>query len=375
MKKKIHIIPLGAIIALVFVLILIGFRVFPAGNTSADLPRLDEQEATILAIKRSMPAVVSVAVYDYEKTVSIDLRSGREAAESKQTEKGAGTGFLISADGLILTNRHVIDAGSKASEYRVILDSGKQFQARLIGRDPVNDLAVLKIDGQKLPFLEMGDSDRLQIGASVIAIGNALGRYQNSATKGIVSGLGRSIIASDQSGGVSENLDNVLQTDANISPGNSGGPLIDLEGRVVGINVAIDQAGSAIGFAIPVNDAKVVVKTVRETGRIIRPKIGLRYLMLTPEIAMENRLNRQTGAWVTADERNPAVAAGSPAEKSGLMAGDIIFEINGMKLEGKNTLLAVVQKYKPGQKIGLKIMRGEKILLKELILGEFENMK
>jgi len=206
----------------------------------------------------------------------------------------------------------------------------------------------------------------------VVAIGNSLGRYQNSVTKGIVSGLGRSLEAADNSGN-SEYLDNVIQTDAEINLGNSGGPLVDLYGKVVGINVAKDLGGSSIGFAIPVNDARPVIKSVREIGRIVRPKLGLRYLMITPQMAVDKNLPRETGA-VIMDESDggPSVLPSSPAEKAGLQAGDIIFEINAIKLEGKNTLQAVIQKYKPGDKIGLKVQRSDKVMIKVVELEEFK---
>jgi S1-C subfamily serine protease len=337
--------------------------------TAEDL-RLDEQEATIRAIKKIMPAVVSIVVYDQEKNLKIT--TGNTTVTKERVKKGSGTGFLISGDGLILTNKHVVNIGSKDVEYRIILTSGKQYFAQLIGKDPLYDLAVLKIFDKNLPSVELGDSDDLQAGSSVIAIGNALGLYQNSVTKGIVSGLGRSLLASDQAGNA-EALDNVIQTDAEINLGNSGGPLIDLNGKVIGVNVAFDQAGSAIGFSIPINDARPVINSIRESGRIIRPRMGVRYTMITPEIAQEKKLIRETGALIIGGENGePAILADSPAAKSGLMPGDIVFEVNGIKVEKKNTLLSISQKYKPGNKIGLKIQRGSKIIIVTMILDEFK---
>ncbi|MBI4812735.1 trypsin-like peptidase domain-containing protein [Candidatus Falkowbacteria bacterium] len=341
-------------------------------TTAVDL-QLDEQEATIRAINKVMPAVVSIMIYDQNESVLINLGEGTQEIKKEKVQKGSGTGFLISSDGLILTNKHVVNvAKEETAEYKVILNSGKQYYAQLIGKDPINDLAVLKIFDKNLSYVELGDSDKLEIGTTVIAIGNTLGRYQNSATKGIVSGLGRSIAASDQSGNA-EALDNVIQTDAEINLGNSGGPLINLEGKVVGVNVAIDEAGSSIGFAILINDAKPVIRTVRQTGRIVRPRLGVRYIMLTPEIAEEKGLKRTGGAWIAAGANGEAaVLSDSPAQKGGLAAGDIIFEINGVKLEEKNTLLSVVQRYKPGDKIGLKIQRGDKIIIRTVQLDEFK---
>lgn len=339
---------------------------------NADNLRLDEQESTILAVKKVQPAVVNIIIYEQTQVIDYNRSTGDKSFRNQKTEKGKGTGFLISADGLIITNKHVINAvDDKIAAYRVILNSGKEYYAQLIGKDPIYDLAVIKIFDKNLPSVELGDSDKLQIGTTVIAIGNALGRYQNSATKGIVSGLGRSIVASDQLGR-SESLDNVIQTDAQINTGNSGGPLIDLNGKVVGINSATDAAGASIGFAIPINDARGAIKSVKETGKISRPKLGIMYKMITPEIARDYNLPRDSGAWVTsADETTPAVLAGSAAEKAGIIQGDIIYEINAIKLSGEKSLLSIVQRYKPGNKIGLKVQRGNKIMTLTAVLDKF----
>ena len=339
----------------------------------ADNLRLDDQEATIRAINKIIPAVVSIIVYDQETIYILDLMTGQQTQQTSKVEKGSGTGFLISADGLILTNKHIANAGKeRTAEYRIILNSGKQYYAQLIGKDPLNDFAILKIFDKNLPYVNLGDSDKLQLGSTVMAIGNALGRYQNSVTKGIVSGIGRSLIASDQAGNA-EALDNVLQTDAGINQGNSGGPLIDLLGNVVGINVAIDQGGSSIGFAIPINDARPVIKSVKEVGRIVRPRLGVRYIMLTPQIAQDNKLSQNSGAWIKkSQDGTPAILPGSPAEKGGILAGDIIIEINAIKIENKNTLISVINKYKPGNRIGLRIVRDGKIIIKIVVLDEFK---
>lgn len=344
------------------------------GGAVADVPRLDDQDATIMAIKKVMPAVVNIIVMDKQVSTVINLSTGEQTQKTEIAQKGSGTGFLISSDGLILTNKHVASAGNeKTAEFKILLNTGKQYYAQLIGKDPINDLAVLKIFDKNLPYIQLGDSDKLQIGSTVIAIGNALGRYQNSATKGIVSGLGRSIEASDQAGTISEVLDNVIQTDAEINPGNSGGPLVDLNGNIVGINVAIDQNDSSIGFAIPINDAIPVIKSVREIGRIVRPMLGIRYVMLTPEIAQDNKLPLSAGAFILAGENGvPSVLPDSPASKAGLKQGDIITEINAIKLQDRTTLISVVQKYKPGNKIGMKVFRGGKFLILTAVLDEFK---
>jgi S1-C subfamily serine protease len=368
------------IISSLFLILSIGININTVGNfitgktnsVTADDLLLDDQEATVRAIKKVMPAVVSIIIYGQEEYVDYDLSTKTQKIKKQTMEIGRGTGFLISADGFILTNKHVANAGGDEGEYRIILSNEKKYYAQLIGKDPINDLAVLKIFDKDLPYVEFGDSDNLPVGSTVIAIGNALGLYQNSVTKGIVSGLGRSIVASDKIGN-SENLNNVIQTDAEINIGNSGGPLVDLEGRVVGVNVAIDQSGSSIGFAIPVNDAKPVIKSVKEIGRIVRPRLGIRYTMITPEVVLEAKLKRDSGALLLDRENgDPAVIEESPAAKAGLQAGDIIFEINAIKIDINNTLLAVLQKYKPGDRIGLKIQRGDDIFTKVVVLDEFK---
>ncbi len=342
-------------------------------NIVAEDLQLDEQEATIRAIAQVQPAVVNIIVYDDEDVLTIDIESGLESKERERVLKGRGTGFIINRDGYIVTNKHVIESASDNGSYRIIMNNDKQYYAQLIAKDPLNDLAVLKIFDENLPFVELGDSGSLQIGSTVIAIGNALGLYQNTATKGIVSGLGRSIVANEEVSGQVEFLDNIIQTDAGINHGNSGGPLINLRGKVVGINVAIDETGSSIGFAIPANDARVVINSVIESGRIIRPRLGLRYIMLSPEIATDNKLNRASGAWITAGEtEGEVIAKNGPAEIAGLLPGDIIFEVNAIKVEGKNTLLSIIQSYKPGDRIGMKVHRAEKILILIAELDEFK---
>lgn len=365
---------LFAIIILSLFLVLVDKSWAKTTPVVATDPVFIEEDATVKAIKKVMPSVVSITVFVEESITTVDLTTGKQNLEKNNIEKGSGTGFLISADGLILTNKHVAQAGDpKNSSYRIILNSGKRYYAQFIGVDPINDLAILKIFDKNLPFVELGDSDKLDQGRTVMAIGNTLGKYQNSVTKGIVSGLGRSLVASDSLGNESA-LDNVIQTDAEINLGNSGGPLIDLNGRVVGVNVAMDQAGVAIGFAIPINDAKPVIKSVREVGRIIRPRLGIKYVTITPELAAEKNLKVIYGALITKGdlEDSPAIVKDSPADKAGLQEGDIITEINGIKLTERKTLLSVVQTYKPGAKIGLRILRGDKIIVKIVELDEFK---
>ena len=338
----------------------------------ADNLSLDEQEATVRAIKKVIPAVVSIIVRQ-DISLNVSINDGEEQKITKKEERSQGTGFLISADGYILTNKHVVQSGDpKKAEYTIILSNGKQYFAQFIGIDPLRDLAVLKIFDKDLPYIELGNSDELVQGMSVIAIGNAFGRYQNSVTKGIVSALGRNITASDNFGNPSF-FDNVIQTDTDINQGNSGGPLVDLYGRVIGINSVVDQSGTSFGFAIPINDAKPVIRSIKEENRIIRPRLGVYYKMITPEIALEKNLPRKEGAWVINEEfPGTEILADSPAAKAGLQSGDIIFEINAIKLSQENSLFNVLQNYKPGDKIGMKVQRGRKILILIVALDEFK---
>ncbi len=344
-----------------------------APRATADDLRLDEQEATIRAIKKVIPAVVSIVVYDYQKILTIDAKTGKTIVKKEKKEIGSGTGFLISSDGFILTNKHVVnDAKEDTGEYRVILNSGKKYYAQLIGKDPIDDLAVLKIFDKNLPFVDLGDSDSIEQGTTVIAIGNSLGKYQNSVTKGIISGLGRNLTVSDGKGN-SVYLEGIIQTDAEINHGNSGGPLIDLFGKVIGVNTAMDQGGTAIGFALPINNVKPVIRSVKNVGRIVRPMLGVRYVMLTPKTASEKNIKRDSGALIIGgDNGEPAIMSDSPAMRAGLRAGDIIFEINAIKIEGKNTLRSVVGRYKPGDRIGLKIQREDKVIIRVVKLDEFK---
>jgi serine protease Do len=352
--------------------LVLGAKYAPKPVTADNL-RLDEQEATVRAIKKALPAVVSIVVYDQENIVNINLGATTSTnIEQQEMTKGNGSGFLISADGLILTNKHVAAAGKPDTvRYKVVVNDKKTYDAKLIGNDPIHDLAVLKIEGQNFPYLEMAKSGNQPIGLTVLAIGNSLGRYDNSVTKGIISGLGRSLAAANPNGGM-ELLENVLQTDAEINEGNSGGPLINLEGKVVGVNVAVDKGGVGLGFAIPIDDARSVVDSVRKSGRIIRARLGVRYLMLDSYIAEAKGVTSKVGALVAADEAGQsAIVPGSPADIAGIQEGDIILEINKIKINEFNTLLSVVQRYQPGNRIGLRIKRGNDIFNKIVVLDEF----
>jgi serine protease Do len=292
--------------------------------------------------------------------------------KSEKKQIGGGTGFIISKDGLILTNKHVVS--DEQATYSVVTNSGKKYDAVVVDRDPINDLAILKISADNLPAVAMGDSSKIKVGQTVVAIGYALGEYSNSVTRGIVSGLGRDIVAGDGTGS-SESLLDVIQTDAAINPGNSGGPLINLYGEVIGINTAVNRSGQLVGFAIPVNTAKPVISSVIKNGRIVRPYLGVRYVLLNQEIAEKNNIAITSGALILRGNNmnELAVLANSPASKAGLKEGDVIMSVNDVAISEKQPLANLISNYQPGQKINLKIWRDGQEMVLEVLLAEMKN--
>lgn len=293
----------------------------------------------------------------------------------KGTEKkqiSAGTGFVISEDGLILTNKHVVS--DEEAEYTVISNKGDKYPAKVLARDPVQDLAVLKIDQPKigkLPQLTLGNSDKLQAGQSVVAIGNALGEFQNTVSVGVISGLRRTIVASSGFG-QSETLEEVIQTDTAINPGNSGGPLLNLSGEVIGVNVAMAQGAENIGFAIPINRAKKDIEDVKSKGKITYPFLGVRYIIISQELKQKNKLTTDYGALVIrgGTVNDLAVVPGSAADKAGIVENDIILEIDGQKITQDNPPAKVIQKHSVGDTITLKILHKGVERSAEAVLGE-----
>jgi len=284
----------------------------------------------------------------------------------EKREVASGSGFIITADGYIVTNKHVV-SDSKA-EYTVFLNDGTKYPAKLIAQDPLEDFALLKIEATNLTPLALGDSNKLQLGQTVIAIGNALGEFQNTISVGVISGLNRSVTASGD-GLKPEKLSNLLQTDAAINRGNSGGPLLNLEGKVIGMNTAIVASAQNIGFAIPINKIKNTIIEAIKTGKITVPYIGVYYVQLDKTEAEKRKLDVDYGALLVADQDNSAILKDSPAEKAGLKEGDIILSVNKEKVTSKEPLATVVRNYKPGDIIILEVKRGKEILNINLILG------
>lgn len=274
---------------------------------------------------------------------------------TQKQQIGAGSGFLVSPDGLIVTNKHVV--ADKSAEYEVQLPSGKKYTATVLARDAVLDVALIKISAYGLPYLTLGNSDDLKLGQSVVAIGNALGQFQNTISVGVISGLSRSVTAGDSSGS-SEALSHVIQTDAAINPGNSGGPLLNLSGNVVGVNTAIVQGSQNIGFALPINSIKSAIDSVRSTGKIVRPYIGIRYQSVTPELKSANNLSVDYGVIVKGDgaKNQLAVIPGSPADKAGIVENDIILEVGGVKIDGDTDFAQMIRGRKVGDALLLTIL-------------------
>jgi S1-C subfamily serine protease len=325
-----------------------------------------EDRRVIDAVREVSPSVVSVVVKKdlsklYESTGPLGY-FGFEipqapAAPGQKQEIGGGTGFVISEDGLILTNRHV--AADTEADYEVVFSDGNVLPATVLARDSVLDIAVLKVQATGLTVAPLGDSDALSPGETVIAIGNSLSEYRNSVTKGVISAINRRVIAGNGSG-ESEVLEEALQTDAAINPGNSGGPLVDLEGKVIGVNTAINRSGQSIGFAIPINAVKIVIESVKVHGKIVRPWLGVRYSMLTAETAKRNGLAVEYGALLvggTTKGDGAAIVPESPAEKAGLKAGDVLLDVDGMRLEIDHPLSTVIAKKRAGDTVQIRVLR------------------
>lgn len=366
--------------------------------TSVYLPQTSQEQAVIKTVKEVSPAVVSIIitkdlpVYEQYYTSPFDEFFGGQFFQfqvpqyrQKGTEKkeiGGGSGFIISADGMVLTNKHVVL--DDQAEYTVLTNDGRKFAAKVLAKDPIQDLGILKIEAEKtvsegggllvkpFPIVKLGNSEKIEIGQTVIAIGNALGEFRNTVSVGVVSGLGRTITAS---GGVTsgfvETLENVIQTDAAINEGNSGGPLLNLLGEVIGINTATVSQAQSIGFALPINIAKRDIQQIKTIGKIAYPFLGVRYMIVNDQVQKDNKLPVNYGAWLTKGSAGEAaVTANSAADKAGLKEGDIILEFNHEKITTDNSLAKILQKYNPGDSITLKVRRGDKEMSFSLVLGE-----
>lgn len=352
-----------------------------AAATGADIPAIVEAASpgvVSITISKEIPQMRRNALYFDPFSGGFLFPStdsgAQSTGEARTRQVGGGTGFVFDAEqGLVLTNRHVVS--DEDATYAVLLSDGTELAAKVVARDPVEDLAVLRVEKKadtQLTQLPLGDSDSLRVGQGVLAVGYALGQFDNTVTTGVLSAKGRSIVAGDRMGREQEDLRDLLQTDAAINVGNSGGPLIDGNGAVIGVNVAVAD-GNGIGFAIPINRAKVVMDSVRQYGEIRRPMLGVRYVLLTPAIAKNLRLEEGTqGALIYADPQGtePAVLPGSAADKAGLRMMDVITAVNGKEVTADRDLATLIDGTPVGGEVALQVRRGSDTLELKATLQE-----
>lgn len=371
-------------------------EIVSTNNRSADKAPVGSEtdDRVIAVVEQASPSVVSIQI---RKVVTNRFRNslspfdffsspfGNEFYDSpqqgpsvspndgKEQVVGGGTGFIVTGDGMVLTNRHVVS--DETAHYVAVTNTGEEIELTVLARDPINDLAVAKLAGEKkYTPLELGDSTLVRIGQTVIAIGNTLSEYQNTVTKGVVSGIGRRVVAGSTRTGDSEVIEEAIQTDAAINPGNSGGPLLTLDGTVIGINTAINQGGQSIGFAIPSTVARQVMESVRATGRIVRPWLGVRYVMIDAEYAQSNKLGVDHGALIVRGQtaNDTSVIPNSPADKAGINEGDIITAVDGKSVNSKSPLGRLIGAHKPGDQITVTLMREGKEKTVTVTLEEYK---
>lgn len=315
------------------------------------------------------PSVVSVGV------TSQSNQTGFFGFSQPVTQQSAGTGIILTEDGLIITNRHVVPEGT--TNVSVTLSDGTKFDGvEVVGRTNQNsslDIAFLQItdtEDKKLKPATLGDSSKMKVGDRVIAVGNALGQFQNTVTFGIISGHNRSVTATDASGQSAERLQDLFQTDAAINQGNSGGPLVNMQGEVIAINTAVAGQAENIGFAIPINNVKGLIESVKETGELKQPYLGVRYVPLTPDYAYIYNLPIDHGAYIVPSTRGgqPSIVPGSPADQVGLQEKDIITKVNGEAIGKNNSLSSLLGKHQVGDTVTLTVRRGDKTITAQVTL-------
>ena len=345
-------------------------QVLPDIDVGEKLKIVQEESVITDVVDKVSPSVVTVSIVQSRSVGRIfeidpfDPFNFRPRGGSQQkVEQDIGTGFIIASDGLIVTNKHV--ASVSEAKYKVITKDDKTFEVQKIYRDPVNDIAILKIEANNLTPVVIGDSSKLKVGQLAIAIGTALGEFRNTVTVGVISGLGRGITAGSPLEGYVERLDNVIQTDAAINPGNSGGPLLNSAGEVIGVNTAVSSEGQNIGFAIPINTVKDALDQFNKTGKFQRPYLGVRYKMVTRDLSVLNEIPE--GAYIQ------EVISNSPADKGGIEVEDIITKIDGKKITDKDGGLSkAISEKKIGEKVNIEIWRNSQTKQLSITVGEFE---
>lgn len=341
----------NTIIGFVYALVLCGGLLVAHATDSVTVKKqsgsqITDEQIAIAAVRSAKSSVVNIV--------------GTSA-----TSQINGTGFVIDSNGYIVSNSHVVDDNLPGFTYQVILGDGTKYDAKVLGVDTYNDIALLKIEASNLPVAKLGNSDVLETGQTVFAIGNSLGKYQNTVTRGVVSGTAR-----DVSLGTADNprprLQNLIQTDAAINPGNSGGPLINMSGEVIGMSTLIDTAGQGLGFAVPINIIKSATTELRNNGRVSRPYMGITYQTVDSSLKTARNLPTANGALVL------QVTFGGPASQAGLRAGDVITQIDGVNLTEKVQIDSLIQKYQAGNQVMLHVFRSNGETDLPLILGEYK---
>ena len=343
-------------------------------TTSQKQQYVSNESDLIASISKSVgQSVVSVDVLS--QTVAQDFFGFTQTAD----QASSGTGFIISTSGIIVTNRHVVPTGTSSVSV-TLADGTKYDNVQVIGRtsdtSPL-DVAFLKIGdlkGKNLVPVTLGDSSKVQVGDRVIAIGNALGQFQNTVTSGIISGYGRDLTAGDATGTSSEALTDLFQTDAAINEGNSGGPLVNINGEVIGLNTATASGAQNIGFSIPIDDVKGLISSVLGSGQLQQPYLGVRYISLTPDVAYHYNLSVNSGAYIApTNDGSASIVAGSPAEKAGLKEKDIITKVNNMTINDKTSLTAALSRLKVGERVNLTVVRSGKTIHLTATLSDTPN--
>ena len=321
-------------------------------------------------VSRDLPKVEDFYSFPYGgKEYIMPMSKDGVPNKMQKTQIGGGSGFIISKDGYVVTSNHVV--ADTTADYTVILSPKHKYPAKVLSRNPINDIAILKIEGQGLPYIELADSSKIQLGEDVVAVGNPLGEFHDTLSAGIVSGLSRYITAFGGIDHKMQNLRGLIQTDAAINPGNSGGPLVNMDGRVIGINTAMVMGAQNIGFAIPINYVKKDLEEVKKFGKIVMPFLGVKYVLLSKEMAQANKLPVEDGALVVREILGESpVIEGSAAQRAGIKEFDIILECNGQKITLKNPLANILQKCKIGEETSFKVLRDSQEVMLKVVLEE-----
>jgi serine protease Do len=325
-------------------------------------------------VSKDLPKAESFYSFPYAGREYVVPKTGKgEKTKTEKMQIGGGSGFIVSENGYVFTSNHVV--ADTSADYTVIVDPKHKYPAKVLSRNPISDIAVLKIeDGdKKFPFLDLADSNKIELGEEVVAVGNALGEFTDTLSAGIVSGLSRFITAFGGIDNQMQNLRGLIQTDAAINPGNSGGPLVNMEAQVIGINTAMIAGAQNIGFSIPINYAKKDLEEVKKYGKIIMPFLGVKYVLISKELAEANKLPVNDGALVVREQLGePPVVKGSAADLAGFKEWDIILECNGQKITQKNALANILQKCPIGEPTIFKVLRdGKELTLKAKLEEKF----